>query len=164
MRKNILVLLAGAAMILALVACKDRAETPIPHPAGGPPSGVVMPPGETEIVLPESVKGKWSAVTLVIEDKLTNKSKNVDIKLGGSYAIPDSSLKIEVGDFLPDFKMNGTTITSTSNEMNNPAVKVTVFEGETEIFSGWLYSKFPAIHPFQHEKYGLTLKDAVKTG
>jgi hypothetical protein len=164
MRKKILALLACAAMAFVLVACKDKAETPLPHPAGGPPPGVVMPPGETKVVVPDEVKDQWGAVTLVIEDKVANKTEEVDIKLGNSYAVPNSKLKLDVGEFLPDFKMNGATITSSSNEMNNPAVNVTVTEGDTEIFSGWLYSKFPAIHPFQHEKYGLTLKGAKKEG
>jgi hypothetical protein len=42
-------------------------------------------------------------------------------------------------------------------------VRIIVFEGEEEIFKGWLYSKFPAIHPFQHERYGLLLKEGVKS-
>ncbi|HDZ88696.1 MAG TPA: DUF2155 domain-containing protein, partial [Nitrospirae bacterium] len=43
-------------------------------------------------------------------------------------------------------------------------VHVTVLDGGREIFKGWLYSKFPTIHPFQHDKYGLTLKEAVTSG
>jgi hypothetical protein len=165
MRKKIFAVLAGAVLTFTFAACKDKAESPIPpHPAGGPPSGMVMPVGETQVIVPESIQGKWSAVTLVIDDKTTNESSEVVVNIGEEYTIPDSSLKISVGDFLPDFKMDGSIITSMTNDLNNPAVNVTVFEGDTEVFSGWLYSKFPAIHPFQHEKYGLTLKDAVAKG
>jgi hypothetical protein len=69
-----------------------------------------------------------------------------------------------VNEFLPDFIMDGLTITSKSEETNNPAVSVVVTEGGNEIFTGWLYSKFPAIHPFQHDQYGITLKEPIKKG
>jgi hypothetical protein len=98
----------------------------------------------------------------MIQDKATGKSTEASINVGGSYTVPGSSLKIEVEEFLPDFKMEGTVITSSSNEPNNPAARVKVFDGGKEIFKGWLYSKFPAIHPFQHEKYALTLKEGKK--
>jgi len=78
------------------------------------------------------------------------------------FSVPGSNLKITVGEFLPDFKMEGLNITSLSNDPNNPAVNVKVFEGDKEVFKGWLYSKFPAIHPFEHPTYALLLKDGVK--
>jgi len=60
--------------------------------------------------------------------------------------------------------MDAGTITSSSNTPNNPAVAIKVFEGDKEIFKGWLYAKFPTIHPFEHPKYGLTMKEAIKKG
>lgn len=153
-------------MVLALIAlfsgaCKKKEEQPVPQ-APGPGTGVMMPPGETKVVVPDIVKGKWEAVKLLIEDKVAKKTSEVTIKLNSEYTIPNSNIKIKVGEFLPDFKMDGLTITSSSNEPNNPAVRVIVYENEKEIFKGWLYSKFPTIHPFQHDKYGLTLKEGVK--
>ncbi|MEJ2181968.1 MAG: DUF2155 domain-containing protein [Nitrospirota bacterium] len=163
--RKLLVLLAALVVVFAFVGCKQK-EEPITKP--GQPGGEaasphgVMPPVQTQIVVPESVAGKWKAVTLVIENKTTKKSDEVTIPLEGEYAIPGSNLKIEVGQFLPDFKMSGSTITSASNELNNPAVHVDVFEGDKQIFTGWLYSKFPAIHPFEHDTYALTLKEGIK--
>ncbi|NOY65603.1 MAG: DUF2155 domain-containing protein, partial [Nitrospirae bacterium] len=37
-------------------------------------------------------------------------------------------------------------------------------ENNKEIFNGWLYSKFPDIHPFQHEKFSVTLIEGIKAG
>ena len=161
MGKKFLATLAAIMLVFSLGACKKKeGEKPIPRM--GP--GMVMPPGETMTVVPESVKGKWTAVELMIEDKAARKTSNVSIKLGGEHTIAGSDLKVEVGEFLPDFKMEGIIITSASNELNNPAVRVVVFEGGNEIFKGWLYSKFPAIHPFQHEKYGISLNLGIKKG
>jgi hypothetical protein len=71
-------------------------------------------------------------------------------------------MKVAVTEFLPDFRMEGTVITSPTNELNNPTARVKVYEGNKEIFNGWLWSKFPAIHPFQNDKYGITLKEGIK--
>jgi|Deesub1362B_J571_1020462.scaffolds.fasta_scaffold00030_67 hypothetical protein len=159
--RKVLVLLALFMLVLPLGACKKKAE----EEAVAPPSpGVFIPPGEPQIVVPDTVKGKWSAVKLRIQDKQTGKSEEVVVNLGGQYQIPNSELKVVVEEFLPDFKMEGTVITSSSNEPNNPAVRVMIYEGQKEIFRGWLYSKFPAIHPFQHERFAITLKEGIKKG
>lgn len=123
---------------------------------------VVMPKGKTQIVVPPEVKETWKAVRIEIEDKKTNKKSEVVININSEYTIPGTNLKIKVGEFLPDFRMDGLTITSASNNLNNPAVHIRVFEDEKEIFKGWLYQKFPTIHPFQHERYKLTLLEGIK--
>lgn len=162
MGKKVLAVIGCMVLVLSFGACKKKEEKPIPPVGHGRP--VVMPPGETQIIVPETVKGKWAAIKLTIEDKVARKVEDVTIKLNDEYAVPGSDLRIKVGEFLPDFKMEGSIITSSSSELNNPAVRVVVFEGDKEIFKGWLYSKFPAIHPFQHEKYGISLKEGVKEG
>ena len=123
-----------------------------------------MPKGELQIVVPANVKGKWSAVKIVVEDKATRKAQEYTVKLNSDFQIPNSNLKVAVGEFLPDFRMDVGTITSASNDPNNPAVNIKVFEGGKEIFKGWLYAKFPAIHPFEHPKVGLALKEGIKKG
>jgi hypothetical protein len=162
MYRKFLVVFGCAALIFSAGACKKKEEQkPLTQPQAQP--GIVMT-GPSKVVIPDAVKGKWDAVKIAIEDKKANKTEDVTIKLNGEYAIKGSNLKIKVGDFLPDFKMDGGTISSASDKPNNPAVQVMIYEGDKEIFKGWLYSKFPAIHPFQHEKYGLTLKEALKKG
>jgi len=36
-----------------------------------------------------------------------------------------------------------------------------VTDGGKEVWKGWLYSMHPGVHPFQHEKIGLTLIGGV---
>jgi len=163
MLRKIFLVVLSLLITLFIVSCKKKEEQPVPQ-ASGPGTGVMMPPGETKVVVPEAVKGKWDAVKLVIEDKTAKKTSEVTVKLDSEYTIPNSNLKVKIGEFLPDFKMDGLTITSSSNEPNNPAVRVVVYEGGKEIFKGWLYSKFPTIHPFQHDKYGITLKEGIRKG
>ncbi|GAB4489598.1 MAG: DUF2155 domain-containing protein [Thermodesulfovibrionales bacterium] len=179
MKKKVLAVTCSVALVFALGACKkkeDKAAMPpagapgqgqqLPpgHPAPGGQQGVVMPQGQTTVSVPDSVKGKWKAVTLIIEDKATKKKDEVTVNLNSEYKIPNSNLKLAVSEFLPDFKMDGLTITSVSNDPKNPAVGIKVFEGDKEIFKGWLYKNFPGVHPFEHPKIGLSLKDGVKKG
>lgn len=160
--------------LTALTACgkKEEGKTgaqpvqppPVSMPeshSGTPPTGLAIPQGEITINVPDTVKGKWRAVTLVVEDKANKSSRDHAVSLGGELAIPDSKLVIKVGDFLPSFAMDGATITSSSNEQNNPAVQVSIKEDGKEIFKGWLFSKFPTIHPFQHDRFGIILKGGV---
>ncbi|MDP2167525.1 MAG: DUF2155 domain-containing protein [Thermodesulfovibrionales bacterium] len=161
MKGKVVALVVAGSLVFGLGACKKKEEA---APVGQAPAGpaVMMPPQAPEIMVPDSVKVMWSAVKMTIEDKSKKSSQDVTVKLGSDYRIPGSTMTVKVGDFLPDFKMEGSVITSASDQLNNPAVRVVVFDGDKEIFKGWLYSKFPAIHPFQHERYGLTLKDGVK--
>lgn len=134
--------------------------------AGMPPHGdsaATTPKEEKKVVVPDSVKGKWSKVVLTVDDKGSNKAGEYKVKLNSELQIPNSGLKVAVGDFLPDFKMSDTTITSNSNEPDNAAVHIEVFESGKSIFKGWLFSKFPTMHPFQHPKYAITLKEGIKS-
>jgi hypothetical protein len=126
-----------------------------------------MPTIKTKVVVPESVKGKWSAVIIIVEDKDAKTSKEYTINLNSDFKIPNSDLKIHVGDFLPDFKMQAGILTSSSNTPNNPAVGVRVLEGGKQIFPapgkqwGWLFAKMPNVHPLRHPKYNINLKEGI---
>ena len=114
---------------------------------------------ESVVVIPDSVKGKWKAVKISVSDKNNNNEAVYTIAIGSQFAIPDTNLAIKVESFLPHFTMDGTTLTSQSNEPKNPAAQVRISEGGKEIFKGWLFSLYPTTHAFQHPKYGFTLVD-----
>jgi hypothetical protein len=164
-----LFLTSSVCILLALGACESK-EEPIPPPPVPPPHVTTSPntvpftpKREIKILVPDSVKKAWSGIKLEIVDKTSKQSEIVSLDIGSEYTIPNTSIKIKVGDFLPDFKMDALTITSISDKPNNPAVYVTVHEGEQEIFKGWLYSRFPSVHPFQHEKYALMLREGIRS-
>jgi hypothetical protein len=132
--------------------------------------GMTMTKSQTKVIVPESVKGKWSAATIILEDKVSKTKHEYTVKLNSDFNIPNSDLKIHVGEFLPDFKMDGLTLTSSSNEPRNPALALRVFENGKQIFPaagkqwGWLFSKVPSIHRFEHPRYAIILKEGVKKG
>jgi hypothetical protein len=142
-------------------------QMPMQQAPQSPMGNMNMPTIKTKVVVPESVKGKWSAVTIIVEDKDAKTSKEYTINLNSDFKIPNSDLKIHVGDFLPDFKMQAGTLTSSSNTPNNPAVGVRVLEGGKQIFPapgrewGWLFAKMPNVHPLRHPKYNINLKEGI---
>jgi hypothetical protein len=133
-----------------------------------PGHGVMAPRGQAQVVVPDSVKGKWDAAKIIIEDKTTKKKTEYTVKLHSEFAIPHTDLKLSVGEYLPDFKMEGLSLTSVSNNPNNPALAVKIFEKDKQLFPapgkewGWLFEKVPTIHPFAHEKYSIILKEGIK--
>jgi len=167
------VVFAGLTIVLvAAVGCKK--SEPSYTPPAAPPSfsqnGAGMSTAPADIpkiegggvtMVPDSVKGKWKAVVLMVEDKSQKQNKEYTVEIGKSLQIPNSKLTVEVVEFLPDMKIENSTFTSASNDPNNPAARVIVREEGKEIFKGWLFSLFPTIHPFQHSQYGVTLKEGV---
>jgi len=115
----------------------------------------VKPP--SVVVVPESVKGKWKAVKISVINKNTSKQTIYTIAIGSQFQVPDSNLTLKVENFLPHFVMEGTTLTSQSNELLNPAAQLRISEGGREIYKGWLFTLYPTTHAFQHPLFSFTL-------
>ncbi len=122
--------------------------------AGGPPK---------QVVVPDSVKKMWPAVKILVK-KLNAKDdgKIIEVKAGQKVDVPGSTLKVEVGQYLPDFFMDGASITSKSDVQINPTVRMTIFDGSKQIYSGWAFEKYPEAHAFTHPEYSITLAGGVK--
>ena len=166
MKKKILVLALSVASLTMLFACGGGKQAP--PQAGAPAPGVqgqqpsIPPMGKPVVEVPEAIKGKWKGVTLVIEDKEKKSFKEYFAGLGQRFKVPGSDITVDVKEFFPSFVMQGSNITSSSNDPNNPAAQVVVSEGGSEIFSGWLFARYPTTHAFSHPKFAITLKEGVK--
>ena len=149
---------------------KEPLSSPPPVPSSKqeqqsyPSSDIPLISSNAPIVVPEAVKGKWKAVKLAVQDKKGQVSKEYQVSLHSDFMIPDSNLTVKVGEFLPDLKIQGSAFTSDTNEPRNPAIHVVILDENKEVFNGWLFSLFPTIHPFRHDRYGITLKEAVPAG
>jgi len=146
------------------------AELPPNHPpvegaGSGPQTDRPHPPvgssGRT-VRVPDSVKGKWQAVKLKVEVKSGGSPPQIfTVRLGGDLAIPGSTLKLRVDDFLPALQVKDSEITSASNEPSNPAALVTIWDSGKETFHGWLFGNFPEMQPFEHQAYRITLVEGI---
>ncbi len=164
-----LALLAAVLLIagLAGTGCKKNETPPTSSPAQdqGMPVHPGMPPmaggPAKKIVVPDAVRNTWKAVKIKVEYK--EKSwKTFAIPLNSEFRIPDSNLMLKVGEFLPHLAMTADSITSNSNNLENPAVRIEVYEGGKAAFTGWLFAKDPTVHSFQSDRCGLSLVEAIK--
>jgi hypothetical protein len=128
--------------------------------AGARSPGVPKVP--TRLVVPPEVAKTYSAIRLTWKDSGSGKEGAVDVPLGGSVRVPDSEIEVRSDVFLPAFTMAADEITSQGVEPNNPAARITVVEKGSEIFSGWIFTNFPDVHPFQHPRFSLRLAGGVR--
>ena len=176
--KKILLMMSISVLVFSLFACEKKEEQTVsksPMPKGpiidtlasAPGHGTTVQKTDFQVVVPPEVKEQWAQVIIIVDDKKENKKQEYTLNIGDELKIPDSRLTVKIGPFLPNFKMSGTVITSSSNDPINPSLGIQVSEDGKRIFPasgkwGWLYSKFPTIHSFQHERYGLMFKEGVK--
>ena len=153
---------------IPFASCKKKEQPPVPPPMQeGPPGQPGAPHGmtggpEKKVIVPPDVKAAWKAVKVEVEFKGKKAKKPFSIPLNSEFKVPDSDLTVKVGDFLPHFAMTADSITSNSNNLENPAARIEILEKGNTVFKGWLFSKFPDIHPFQHDQYGVRLVEGEK--
>ncbi len=114
------------------------------------------------LVVPPAVDKTYSAIRLTWKDLSSGKEGAVDVPLGGSARVPNSELEVHADAFLPAFTMTADEITSNGVELTNPAARLTVVEKDKQVFSGWIFTNFPDVHPFEHPRFSLRLAGAVK--
>ena len=146
---------------------EQKPQLPAGHPpmeGGMPPAGMGAPTGpkvERTVVVSKEVAAKWKAVKLSIENKAAKSNKEYTVNIGSELPIPNTKMTVKVLAFLPDFKMTDKEFYSSSDKPNQPAAQVVVTENGKEIWSNWLFSMQPTIHPFQHENVGIILLGGV---
>ncbi len=67
---------------------------------------------------------------------------------------------LEIKEFLPHFVMDAKGITSETNELKNPAVRVVIKEKNKIIYTGWVFKKHPSVPLFIHDTIDIKLKNA----
>jgi hypothetical protein len=125
-------------------------------PAAGQPSE--MP---TRLEVPPAVAQAYSGIRIGWKDKTSGKEGVLQVPLGEAAPLPDPTLVVRADVFLPAFSMSAGAITSEGVEPQNPAARITVFEKGKEVFAGWIFTRFPDVHPFVHPRFQLKLDGGV---
>lgn len=115
----------------------------------------------TKLVVPPEVTAAFSSIRLGWKDSQSGQGGTVEVPIGGSAPLPGSDLEIRADVFLPAFSMTAEQITSTGIGEENPAARIAVVEKGNEIFAGWIFTRFPEVHPFQHARFSLRLEGGV---
>lgn len=79
-------------------------------------------------------------------------------RLQQPFVIGDTENSAVVTKLLPDFRIVDGRPKSISKSMNNPAVRVMVYKGETAVDSSWAFLNFPP-HFSAHEFYTFRLQE-----
>ena len=169
MKKLSLLFAALLVVSFAGASCKKKESPPappsqqkempkMPEATSGPMGGGP----EKKIVVPEEIQAVWKAVKIEVEFKEKKSKETFTIPLNSEFPVPDSDLVLKIGAFLPHFTMTADQITSGSGDQVNPACNIEIMVGEKESYKGWLFAKFPDVHPFQSDKYGVKLLEGIK--
>lgn len=150
-------LLAPVAIWL-ITACQEKKEQPPPVIRQ---TVAHQSTKEKTVVVPPEVASRWKAVKIAVIDKSLATENVYIVPIGGSSSIPSSSLVISIEAFLPTFVIEGSSMTSSSNELKNPGVRVRITDDGSLIYKGWLFSNFPNTHAFMHPKFSFTIVGAV---
>jgi hypothetical protein len=172
-----LLALAACAAAAVTLGCKERGRPDptvrmaISHEkaidgatAGGQIQGQSAGPGSdvpTRLEVPPEVQHAYTGIKVSWKDKSDGKEGILEIPLGGGTPLPDPSLVVRADVFLPAFTMGAGAITSEGVEPQNPAARITVFDKGKEIFAGWIFTRFPDVHPFVHPRFQLHLEGGV---
>jgi len=138
--------------MMVLSGCDEQTAAPVAK----------APQPSARIVVPDFVQGQWQAVRITVFDKGAQKGETYLVNLGADTQITGSSVHFRVDNYLPAFVVDNKTMTSLSNEPTNPAVQITIFEGDRQIYQSWLFQNFPEAHSFQHPRFNFTLVEAIK--
>jgi hypothetical protein len=122
-----------------------------------PPSGISP---QRKVVVPAFVTASWKAVVLEVEDKGDGSKRDFTVAIGDSVSL--DGIDVKVVYFLPHFAMDAGQMTSSSNDPVNPAAGIKIQENHQTIFANAIFSRFPEMHPFQHDRWAIRLKSFVR--
>jgi len=156
------------------VACKERGR-PDPNvrmaishermtdaTAPGQPQAGPAPDVPNRLEVPPEVQQAYAGVRLAWKDKSSGQTGVVEVPLNGGTPLPDPTYVVRADVYLPSFTMGGGAITSQGIEEQNPAARITVFQNGKEVFAGWIFNRFPDVHPFENPKYQLHLEGGIR--
>jgi hypothetical protein len=162
---------ALACGLVALAACREKGQPDpsirmaVSHERAGDDASAQGAGAEgampTRLVVPPEVEKAYSGIRLRWKDSSNGKEGVIEVPLGGGTPLPDPSIVVRGDVFLPAFSMGGGAITSDGVEPQNPAARISVFEKGKEIFGGWIFTRFPDVHPFTHPRFQLLLEGGV---
>jgi hypothetical protein len=149
------------------MAVSHEPETTSQSEAQGSDAGGGMQGGQgqvavpTRLEVPDAVKQAYSGVILLWKDSSNGKDGKLEVPFGSSVEIPGSGLTVSADAFLPAFTMTADTITSSGVAEENPAARIRVSEKGKDLFGGWIFKRFPDVHPFTHSRFTLRLDGGI---
>ena len=112
---------------------------------------------ELSVKVSDKIKARWKDVELEVTDASSSKKEAVKVRVGGGIKIGDTGYSFKVEAFIPDYVMYQDSIGSKTEEPNNPAALVELFEGDKSVARGWVFKNFPAFNSYKHGRFTVAL-------
>jgi cytochrome c biogenesis protein len=101
-------------------------------------------------------------VGIELSKKSPDKTSSEIISIGHDVQVPNTQLTIKLADYVPDFVMDDSgNVGSRTNEPNNPAALIELYDGKDLKYKSWIFQKFPGFHAQKESEYSFNL---VSTG
>jgi hypothetical protein len=105
-----------------------------------PPKPIPLP-GNLVVEVPDSVKSKYSTVTMGIGDRKTLEVRKFTVKIGETVKVPGTDYSIKVSAYLPSWVVRGNVATSKGDMPDDPAVRATIYEKDKQVFDGFIFQR-----------------------
>ena len=118
---------------------------------------------KSRLNIPADVKAKWKSVELSLSGNDISPRK-VQVAIGGETDIGKSGLVVRVVAYVPAFQSDTGTVTSTSNNPDNPAVLIQLVDKGQLLSEGWVFQKLPDFNTFASDRLQVQLLAAAAAG
>jgi hypothetical protein len=98
-------------------------------------------PSELKIDVPDSVKAKYTVVTMGVGNRQTKEIKKFKVKIGETAKVPGTDYTVKVIAYLPQWLLRGDTATTKSDEPKDPAVRAIIYEKGKPVLDGFIFEK-----------------------
>lgn len=112
---------------------------------------------QKEVVLTDAMKAKWNEVQVAITDNAKQRTETITLKVGSKVKLTEEGYFLTIDAFVPDYAIAESKIVSRSDEPNNPAMLVSLYENETQITRGWVFKDFAEFNSYSNSRFVLQL-------
>ena len=150
-----------AEVVIASVVSKTPARptgSP-PHTSSGPDAFKHTASGtKSRLNIPAEVKAKWKSTELAVSGPGIS-ARTVKLAVGGELKL-ESGLLLRVLAYVPAFQSDTGTVTSASNNPDNPAVLLQLVDRQQILGEGWVFQKLPDFNTFTIDRLKVQLVGA----
>jgi hypothetical protein len=114
---------------------------------------------KSRLNIPADVQAKWKSVELALSGKNIS-PHNVHVPIGGETQIDQSGLLLRVVAYVPAFISDNGTVSSASNNPDNPAVLVQLVDKGQVQSEGWLFQNLPDFNTYSSNRLQVKLVTA----
>jgi hypothetical protein len=114
---------------------------------------------KSRLNIPADVQAKWKSVELALSGK-NIPPHNVHVSIGGEARVDQSGLLLRVVAYVPAFQSVDGTVTSSSNNPDNPAVLVQLVDNGQVQSEGWLFQNLPDFNTYSSNRLQVRLVTA----